>query len=212
MVTKNIIVSVPSPQVLFLLDVISYTIDLTSYLSLHCYGYVVWWQTCDLQPVLSSTLTLTTYNSFFFWAIPSSSPRPNCFCESYKELQLYSSSSSVIFLVVISLWEMDFKYACITGSPEVKGHNLLKLMKSVLPFCPTLTGWFFLLIMINLSLKLKLSCGRILFACNRLWCETWFQIHLWGKNTSGGGILWQMLLVIVPKLEINLTRVWLIIL
>lgn len=40
MVTKNIIVSVPSPQVLFLLDVISYTIDLTSYLSLHCYGYV----------------------------------------------------------------------------------------------------------------------------------------------------------------------------
>lgn len=42
MVTKNIIVSVPSPQVLFLLDVISYTIDLTSYLSLHCYGYVVW--------------------------------------------------------------------------------------------------------------------------------------------------------------------------
>ena len=42
MVTKNSMVSVPSPQVLFLLDVISYTIDLTSYLSLHCYGYVVW--------------------------------------------------------------------------------------------------------------------------------------------------------------------------
>ena len=70
MVTKNIIVSVPSPQVLFLLDFISYTIDLTSYLSLHCYGYVVWWQTCDLQPVLSSTLTLTTYNSFFFLGHP----------------------------------------------------------------------------------------------------------------------------------------------
>ena len=90
-----------------LLDVISYTIDLTSYLSLHCYGYVVWWQTCDLQSVLGLTLTLTTYNIFFFCAIPSSSPRPNCFCESYKELQLYFSSSSVIFLVVISLWEMD---------------------------------------------------------------------------------------------------------
>lgn len=42
MVTKNIMASVPSPQVLFLSDVISYTIVLTSYLSLHCYGYVVW--------------------------------------------------------------------------------------------------------------------------------------------------------------------------
>ena len=41
-VTKKIMASVPFPQVLFLLDVISYTIDLTSYLSLHCYGYVVW--------------------------------------------------------------------------------------------------------------------------------------------------------------------------
>ena len=42
MVTKNIMASVPFPQVLFLSDVISYTTVLTSYLSLHCYGYVVW--------------------------------------------------------------------------------------------------------------------------------------------------------------------------
>lgn len=149
---------------------------------------------------------------FFFWAIPSSSPRPNCFCESYKELQLYFSSSSVIFLVVISLWEMDLSMHVLLDQQKLKDINLVKLMKSVLPFCPTLTSWFFLLIMINLSLKLKLSCGRILFACNRLWCETWLEIHLWEKSTSGGGILWQMLLVIVPKLEINQTRVWLIIL
>lgn len=65
-----------------------YTTDLTTYLSLHCYGYVVWRQTCDLQPVFSLTLILTTYKPFFL-GILSSSPQPNCFCESYKELQLY---------------------------------------------------------------------------------------------------------------------------
>jgi len=45
---------------------------------------------------------------------------PNCFCESYKELQLYFSSSSVIFLVVISLWEMDLSIHVLLDHQKLK--------------------------------------------------------------------------------------------
>lgn len=45
---------------------------------------------------------------------------PNCFCESYKELQLYFSSSLVIFLVVISVWEMDLSIHVLLDHQKFK--------------------------------------------------------------------------------------------